>query len=257
MKIWIAALALMPAAAFAGSAFDGTWKSRVDSFKQTGKPDVFAVADGTYTCSSCTPEIKIKADGTDQQVTGHDYYDSEAVKVVDASTIERTTKLAGKVMNRSTLSASKDGKTLNGKFTDYSGAKPATASYVETRVAAGPAGSHATSGSWRLEKATNANDALTTVSYTMTGDHFTMNSNGQSYDAKFDGKEYPVNGDPGHTMVKLKRIDDRTVMETDSRSGKTTDEVRLAVAEDGKTVKVTDKDVRNGQTTTYTLDKQK
>jgi hypothetical protein len=256
MRILVSALLLLPAAAFASSAFDGTWKGRVDSVKVTGKPDVFAVADGVYTCSSCVPEVKVKADGTDQKVTGHDYYDSVAVKVVDANTIERSDKLAGKVMNTSSATVSKDGATLSGKFTDYTGAKPATGSFTEKRVAAGPAGSHATSGSWQQDKMSNANDALTIVSYEMAADHFSMHANGQSYNAKFDGKEYPVEGDPGHTVVILKRIDDNTVVETDRRNGKITDEIHLAAAKDGKTMKLTDKDVIHGQTTTITLDKQ-
>jgi len=39
--------------------------------------------------------------------------------------------------------------------------------------------------------------------------------------------------------------------------GKVTDEIRIAAAKDGKTVDVTDKDMRRGQTTTYTLEKHK
>jgi hypothetical protein len=256
MRILVAALLLVPVAAFASSAFDGTWKGRVDSVKVAGKPDVFVIAEGVYTCSSCVPEIKVKADGTDQKVTGHDYYDTIAIKVVDANTIERTRKLAGKVTGKSTIALSKDGSTLNGKFTDYTGEKPATGSFTEKRVAAAPAGAHAASGSWQQDTFSDANDALTVVSYEMTEDHFSMHANGQSYNAKFDGKEYPVEGDPGHTLVTLKRIDPNTVVETDRRNGKITDEVRLAAAKDGKTVKLTDKDLIHGQTTTITLDKQ-
>jgi hypothetical protein len=256
MRILIAAALLVPAAAFASSAFDGTWKGRVDSLKVAGKPDVFVIVDGMYTCSSCSPEIKIKANGADQKVTGHDYYDTVAVKIVDATTIERTSKQAGKVVGTSTLTVSKDGSALSGKFTDYTGAKPATAAFTEKRVAAAPAGAHATSGSWQQDKLSDANDALTMVTYEMTGDHFSMHANGQSYNAKFDGKEYPVEGDPGHTVVTLKRIDANTVVETDRRGGKITDEIRLAAAKDGKTVELTDKDLIHGQTMTLTLDKQ-
>jgi hypothetical protein len=90
----------------------------------------------------------------------------------------------------------------------------------------------------------------------MTPDAFTMQWNGQRYDAKFDGKQYAVTGDPGNTKVILKRIDDNTVDETDYRMGKVTDEIHLAAAKDGKTVDVTDKDVQHGQTTTFTLDRQ-
>ena len=76
MRIVAAALLLVPAAAFASSPFDGTWKGHLDSMQASGKPDVYALADGEYTCSSCDPEIKIKADGTEQPVTGHAYYDA-------------------------------------------------------------------------------------------------------------------------------------------------------------------------------------
>ena len=256
MRILISALLLVPAAALASSAFDGTWKTRLDSMKTTGKPDVIAVVDGTYTCSSCQGDIKVKADGADHTVTGNDYYDSVAVKIVDPKTIEITDKLAGKVIVTNTMTVSPDGSTLSGKFTDYSGAKPATGAYTEKRVAAAAAGAQPISGSWQQDKASEANDALSTVSYEMAGDHFSMHWNGQSYDAKFDGKEYPVTGDPGHTVVTLKRIDANTVVETDRRKGKVTDEIRIAASKDGKTVDVTDKDLVRGQTTTYTLEKQ-
>lgn len=255
-RVVISALLLVPAAALAGSAFDGTWKTRMDSFKVTGKPDVFQIVDGMYTCSSCVPEIKVRADGTDQKVTGHAYYDSVAVKVVDAHTVEIANRKAGKDVFTSTNTASADGGILSGTFTDHTGSKVATGSFSEKRVAAGPAGSHAVSGSWQLDHAGNGNEALRTYTYEMTSDHFSMHWNGQSYDAKFDGKEYPVAGDPGRTHVTLKRIDDNTVEEIDHREGKVTDEIHLATAKDGKTLNVTDKDVENGQTVTYTLEKQ-
>src|SRR4029077_4883706 len=102
----------------------------------------------------------------------------------------------------------------------------------------------------------DANDAMSTVNYAMTADAFSMQSNGQSYSAKFDGKQYPVAGDPGNTRVALRKLDDRTVEETDSRQGKVVDEIHLAAAADGKTVQMTDKDVAHGQTTTVIFDKQ-
>jgi hypothetical protein len=90
----------------------------------------------------------------------------------------------------------------------------------------------------------------------MTNDQFSMHWNGQSYNAKFDGKQYPVHGDPGGTMVTVKRLNDRTIDETDHRQGKVTDEIRLAAASDGNTIEVTDNDVIHHQITTFTLEKQ-
>src|ERR1700730_8050761 len=160
MRIAISALLLVPAAAFASSAFDGTWKARVDSLKVTGKPDVFVIADGTYTCTSCNPQIKVKADGTDQKVSGHDYYDSIAVKIVDPHTVETTNKRAGKVVGTNSLAVSADGSTLKGKFTDYNGAKPATGSYTEKDVAAAPTGGAGGSGPWQPRSHGGGKDAL-------------------------------------------------------------------------------------------------
>lgn len=83
-----------------------------------------------------------------------------------------------------------------------------------------------------------------------------MRGNGQSYEAKFDGKEYPVAGDPGKTTVLLRKIDDATVEETNHRRGKVVDQIRLEPAKDGNTITVTDKDISHGQTVTYIMERQ-
>jgi hypothetical protein len=256
MRIPVTALLLAPAVAFAGSSLDGTWKSRLDSFQVTGKPDSFLLADGTYTCSSCNPELKVKADGMDHAVTGHAYYDMANVKVVNPTTIETTLKRAGKVTSKETDVVSADGKSYTGTFVGYDGTKEVTGTFSEKRVSAGPAGSHAISGSWMTDQLSAGNDALRTVTYAMTSDGFKMSANGQSYEAKFDGKEYPITGDPGHTTVTLKKLSANAVEETDHRQGKVTDVIRIATAADGKSIKLEDKDEAHGQTVTFTLDKQ-
>src|SRR6516165_188244 len=98
MRIVIATLLLLPGVALAGSAFDGTWKLRMDSAKTTGKADQFQVLDGIYTCASCAPEIKVKADGSDQKVEGHDYYDTVAVTLVSPSSIHIVEENGGKLV---------------------------------------------------------------------------------------------------------------------------------------------------------------
>jgi len=255
MRILTAALPLMPAAALASSALDGTWKSNLDSYKVTGKPDAYLLADGEYACSSCDPELKVKADGAAHAVTGHAYYDQATVTIISPTSIEVVRKLNGKEIARSTETVSADGSTLTVKFTGHTGSKVVTGEVTERRLTKGPPGAHAISGSWTPDKV-NGNEVLRTVRYEMTPDGFRMNWNGQTYDAKFDGKEYPITGDPGHTRVTLKRIDADTVEEIDRRQGKVVDQIRLAASKDGKTVDVTDRDLAHGQTVTYTLEKQ-
>lgn len=257
MKGLLAVLALVPAAAFAASSsFDGTWKMKLDSFKVSGKPDAYVLADGTYSCTSCDPAYKVAADGAPHPVTGASYYDSVAVKVVNPNTVEITRYRGGKAFAHVTETVSADGKSYTGKFVNHDGTKEMTGTFTEKRVSGGPAGAHAISGEWMQDALPAANDAATTVAFEMTGDHFKMSSNGQTYDAQFDGKEYPIKGDPGHTMVTLKRLSANTVEETDQRQGKVTDVIRMATAADGKSLKVEDKDMVHGQTSTWTMEKQ-
>lgn len=257
MKLVVSALLLLgPAAALAASPFDGKWKMNADSMKVTGKADQYQVLDGEYTCTSCVPEIKVKADGTDQPVTGHAYYDTVAVVVQSPSTIQIIYKLKGKQAANTTLTAANDGKTLDGRFQDFSGTQVASGTFSETRRRAGPPGSHAVSGAWQPGSLVSPNAAMSLFALEMGTDHFSWQWNGQSFNARFDGKEVPVHNDPGGTMVRVKRINDRTVDETDSRQGKVTDEIRYVVATDGQTIEVTDHDQVHHQITTYTLERQ-
>jgi hypothetical protein len=57
-------------------------------------------------------------------------------------------------------------------------------------------------------------------------------------------------------MVSLKRIDARTIQETDTRDGKVTDVIVYKVSADGKTMHVVDEDRLHGTKLTYTADKK-
>jgi len=249
-------LLLLPAVALADSAFDGNWKTRMDSLKVSGNPDAFEVAGGMYTCSTCAPEIKVQADGLDHPVSGHPYYDTVAVTVLSPTSIRIVDKQTGREVYNITYVVSADGGTLNARLTDQTAPQMVTEAFTARRVAPGAAGAHATSGSWLPDRVSEANDALLIITYRMTPLYFGMSWNGESYQAKFDGQEYPVEGDPAHTMVSVRRIDDHTVEETDHRDGKVTDEIRMSAAQDGRTMEITDNNLQRGQTTTVILDKQ-
>lgn len=51
------------------------------------RPEVFLLQNGTYQCKSCVPLISVKADGTDQSVSGSPYFDTISIKAVDDHTI--------------------------------------------------------------------------------------------------------------------------------------------------------------------------
>jgi hypothetical protein len=257
MKKLLALLLLSPTLLFAQSPFDGTWMTKLDTAQFPKKPDSYLLNQGMYECSSCVPKFKVKADGTEQKVTGHPYYDTLVIKVVDDHTIETTPKKDGKTTGTSTDTVSEDGSTLTTKFTDLTEDKPVTGEVTSTRVSKGPAGSHAVSGSWRVSKVNSVSDNGLTVTFQGSADGFKMSDpNGESYDAKFDGKDYPIQGDPGHTMVSLKRIGSDTIEETDKRDGKVVGVSKMTVSSDGMWITVEYTNRERGTTTTYKMAKQ-
>ncbi len=145
----------------------------------------------------------VKADGTDQKVKGHPYYDTIAVREVDARTVQITAKLGGKPANSDSMSVSADGATLTETFQDMSGAqdRDRNAGVEEDRSRC--RGLACDFRSWKTEKVPDISDVGATTTYKMTPDGLQMSWNGQSYDAKFDGKKYLTANDPGKTWVSL------------------------------------------------------
>src|ERR1700683_2910514 len=87
---------LLPVTALAGTGFDGTWKTNMESLKTTGKPFVLLLAGGEYTCSSCNPPYTVKADGAEQTVTGQAYFDIATVKVTGPNSADIVLKRGSK-----------------------------------------------------------------------------------------------------------------------------------------------------------------
>lgn len=250
---------LMPTLTMAQSVFDGTWKGDLGSVKFPQKPDEYLLKDGVYHCKTCAPPIQVKADGQDQKVAGHPYFDAMNIKVVDDRTIEEVDKKNGKTVATSKTWVSPDGNTLMFEFSDSSAtnADPVTGKGSETRVSKGPAGSHAISGSWRMAKMESLSENGLTVSYKVTGDSLTMSTlNGQSYTAKLDGTDAPYKGDPGTTSVSVKKINDHELEETDKRDGKVISVARVTVSTDGKTMNIGVDDKLHGTHSEFTATKQ-
>jgi len=250
---------LVSAPAMAQSAFDGTWKFNLTDAQFPKKPDVFLLKDGKYQCTTCVPPIDVNADGTDQPVKGHPYYDSVAIKVVDDRTIEETDKKGGKTVGTSKTVVAPDGKTQTFEFSDSSNTSgdPVTGKGSSTRVAQGPAGSHAVSGSWVTAKMDTLSDNALLVTFKVEGDSLSMTSpTGQSYVAKLDGTDAPYKGDPGISSVAVKKMGKNSIEETDKRDGKAITVTRMTVGTDGKTITAKVEDKLHGTSSQFTATKQ-
>lgn len=252
-------LMLLPALALAQSALVGTWKADLSNVETPTKPTRYLLSHGVYHCESCAPAFAVKADGQDHKVSGHPYFDSVSITVVDANTVEETDKKGGKTVTTSKSTVSSDGKTMMFDFSDSSNSNgaPVIAKGEAERVAKGPAGSHAISGGWHTTKFTNVSDNGLLTTYALSGTTLKMTTpTGQSFSAPVDGTDSPFMGDPGQTSVSIKRVDDSTIDETDKRDGKVIGSAHITVSSDGKTMTVAWKDALHGTSGSFKSIKQ-
>ena len=254
MRSPILSILLLPVFLWAAeSPFDGTWKIDLNT---TQFPGVFVLKDGRYEQSTLPPKYNIKADGTDQPVPGRDY-DTLAVKVVDDRTVEFTSKKGGKVLDFCRSIVSEDGKQLTADVTEHRAAskQPVAVKHIYSRVAAGPPGSHAISGSWiqKVQKVSAADNAFTVTIKSTPKGRIYSNSAGRSYDARFDGRDYPMKGAPAGTTVSLTKVNERMITSTLKQDGKVVEVSTMTVSADGKTASVKEEYQEQGTTGTYTL----
>jgi hypothetical protein len=109
-----------------------------------------------------------------------------------------------------------------------------------------------TLGTWKLNEAKSKIPAGTsknlTVVYEAAGDSIKCTIDGvdgqgkpahSEWTGKFDGKDYPVTGDPNSDTRAIKQIDDRNAKLTVKKGGKVTISGNAVVSADGKTRTVT------------------
>jgi hypothetical protein len=107
-------------------------------------------------------------------------------------------------------------------------------------------------GTWKLNesksKHTPGTGKISMVVVETAGDNVKVTVDGTDKDGKsmhnewtgkFDGKDYPVTGDPTQDMRSYKKVDDRTLKVAVKKDGKVTISGRLVVSADGKSRAVT------------------
>ena len=112
--------------------------------------------------------------------------------------------------------------------------------------------SQAEMGTWKLNEAKSKIAAggvkNHTVVYEAAGDSVKVTVDGTDGDGKpthnewtgkFDGKDYPVTGDPASDVRSYTRVDDRTLELTIKKGGKVTITGRVVASADGKSRTVT------------------
>ena len=253
MKTLLILLLAAPSIAFGQSPFDGTW---VLDPPVPQKPIEYSLAGGVFHCSECIANVEVKADGIDHKITENDYWDTLNVRSLDARSVEIMAKKAGKTMYMEFATVSPDGATLTQVIKDSTQADTVTIETLAHRIAKGPPEAHAVSGTWRAYQ-TKRSDNGSSIIYKCTKEAFSGETPlGEKYTAKFDGKFYPVEDDPGHTLVAARLVNPTTVELTHKRSDQVVSVARLAVAPDGKTIHVVFENKDAGTTTNFDFHKK-
>ncbi len=252
MKV-LAILLLLSPTLFGQSPFDGTW---ITTPPLQQKPAMYMLAKGVFRCSGCMADMEVKADGDDHKVAGTAYWDTLNVQMVDAHTVVIIAKKAGKTMLTEVDAISPDGSTLTQVVKDTTEAETVTIETRNRRIKRGPDGSHTISGSWRAYK-TNRSRNGSLINYKCTADGFSAESPlGERFNAKFDGKDYPVEDDPGGTMVSAKLLSADTVELTSKRNGEVVAIKRMSVAPGGKSIHVVFKNKEGNTTMVFDMRKE-
>jgi hypothetical protein len=239
--------------AFSQSSFDGTW---LFTPLLPPEPAVYLLAKGRFRCSGCVPNLEIAADGDDHKVAESAYWDTVNVQTVDAHTVLFIAKKSGKTMFTEVDAVSPDGSTLTQLVKDTTEGATVTMETRNRRIANAPPGSHAISGSWRAyETHRSRNGSIT--QYKCTADAFSAETPlGEKFNAKFDGKDYPVEDDPAGTMVSAKILNPSEVELTTKRKGKVVAIKQMSVAPDRKSIHVIFKNEDGETIAVFDLQKQ-
>lgn len=127
-------------------------------------------------------------------------------------------------------------------------------------------------GTWKLNEAKSKfspGAVKTTMAvYEVVGDNVKVTADGDDgtgkpthseWTGKFDGKDYPVTGNPNLDARSYKKINDHTLAISNKKDGKVVESGRIVVSDDGKsrtlTIKGTDSEGKK-TTSTQVFDKQ-
>jgi hypothetical protein len=238
----------------AQTLFNGTWEMKMDTLQFSGPPEEYLLVKGTYHCETCVPKVDVETDGTDHKVSGHPY-DTLAVRILDNHSIKFTMKKDGKTTFECVETVSPDDRSMTEEFTNTSEVETVTGKAGFTRLAQGPPGSHSLSGKWSMQTVKNATSAGTLTTYQTIANGMKISDGSTSYEVKFDGKDYPADGD-SHSTVSLKLVDEYTIEETDKQDGKVMTVARMTISKDGKSMRVESSDKKRGSTMTYTAERR-
>ncbi|MDE2466624.1 MAG: hypothetical protein KGO02_23355 [Alphaproteobacteria bacterium] len=208
----------VPVAFASSSGFNGTWKEVLSSAKMGGQPYTIRVAGGMFSCASCVPQTRVKADGAPHDVRGDPEFDALAVTVLNDHTIRMDAFKGDKTVSTITFSVARNGRTATYASSDLRTETSGRLGF--RRVGHRIKDANLVSGSWLPTKVADLSDNARTITYNVGDKMIAMTTPaGQSYIAPINGKRVAFKGDPRITMVAV-RLKGNSLWEGDYRDNR-------------------------------------
>ncbi len=227
-------LTLAASAAFAQSAFDGTWALNQSKSKLTGDTMTFASAGpGSMTFSDSVTSYNFKTDGSN---TITPMGDNVSWKQDDPNTYEHTTARAGTQLSSSKWTISSDAKTLT---IDSNGTKPNGEKWQSSATYARISGNDGLAGTWKSTSVKmSAPNTMTMAAKPDDTMQWDISAEKASWKGKLDGQDYPATGPtvPEGITLAVTKLSPNSIKMVEKLKGKPLFMGTYSVASDGKTM---------------------
>ena len=196
--------------------FDGTWRPDVQRPGADARVEELLLADGWFSCLTCSPPYRVPADGQRHAIEGGGWFDAIAVTVLDDRRVRRVAERAGKVVLDATTVLSPFGHTKRETQLQFDSGPVALEFAINSRrIGSAPADSHGLSGRWQDVEADLPNHEEDTRYQVVDGVLSMRDGFGRAFDAPLDGSIVDYRGDSRFTSVSCRRIDAATIEEVD------------------------------------------
>ncbi|WP_447753995.1 hypothetical protein [Pseudomonas nicosulfuronedens] len=222
----------LPLTALASSPLEGTW--RIDwALTFPDMLDKYELKDGYYSCQTCTPPLRIKADGKDHPIQSLEGVDAMSATVKNDYQLRLQQKLKGVLVSTQIFTVSSDGRQFKGM--SYLGPKKEELDSAEdVRVGEPIKGEHLISGVW-ASPGVRASDRDSTFSFRMVDGRLELKSDGgESYIAPLDGSIAPLKGNESANRVAVLKLSERVIKSQKFKGDALVQAMQITVTEDGQ-----------------------
>jgi len=244
--------------AMAESPFTGAWVADLDT--QSGlSADIYLVADGRYSCKSCTPPRSYLADGKPHQVADDADVTSEAVTISGPRSM--ITHIVSPALDRTTtMTVAPDNQTATYVSIDHRPGVnvPLRTEYLARRILPTPTGAHATSGTWQGVRYVTVPAEVRTEELRVSGSKLIYHTPlGSSCTARLGGGYVPVRtADGGSYLAAFRKLAPRQIEERIQEGEKLVAIRTFTVATDGRSMEITTSHADGGSTFRITARRQ-